>query len=99
MSTPFPPLLSFLQDDTSQGKTRYKGAFTLVIETPRYSIQQTQILAITHTLQNILQTINILSDSQYSVHVTIHIETTTIKDTIPSILYTLFTNLQEAIRH
>ena len=43
--------------------------------------------------------INILSDSQYSVHVTIYIETTTIKDTIPFILYTLFTNLQQVIRH
>ena len=43
--------------------------------------------------------INILSDSQYSVHVTIYIETTTIKDTIPFILYTLFTNLQKVIRY
>ena len=44
----------------------------LVIETPGYSTQQTEILAITHTLQNIPQIVNIISDSQYSVHVTKH---------------------------
>ena len=43
--------------------------------------------------------ISILSDSQYSVHVTKHIETATIKDTILSTLYTLFTNLQQVTRH
>ena len=61
-STPFT-----FTDDTSQRKIRNIGAFTLFIETPRYSTQQTKIPAITHTLQNIPQTINILSDSQYSV--------------------------------
>ena len=71
----------------------------LVIETPGYSAQQAKILAIIHISQNIPQAINILSDSQYSVHVTKHIETATIKDTIPSTLYTLFTNLQQVIRH
>ena len=71
----------------------------LVIETPGYSAQQAKILAIIHISQNIPQAINILSDSQYSVHVTKHIEIAAIKDTIPSTLYTLFTNLQQVIRH
>ena len=71
----------------------------LVIETPGYSTPQAEILAITHALQNIPQAINILSDSQYSAHITKHIETATIKDTIPSTLYILFTNLQQVIRH
>ena len=44
--------------------------FMLVIETPGYSAQQAKILAIIHISQNIPQAINILSDSQYSVHVT-----------------------------
>ena len=40
---------------TGQGKAGYTGAFTLVIETPGYSAQQAEILAITHALQNIPQ--------------------------------------------
>ena len=52
-----------------------------------------------HALQNIPLAVDILSDSQYSVHVTKHIEIAAIKDTIPSTLYTLFTNLQQVIRH
>ena len=52
-----------------------------------------------HALRNIPLAVNILSDSQYSVLVTKHIETATIKDTIPSTLYTLFTNLQQVVRH
>ena len=45
----------------------------LVIETPGYSAQQAKILAIIHISQNIPQALNILSDSQYSIHVTKHI--------------------------
>ena len=44
----------------------------LIIETPEYSAQQVEILTVTHALQNIPLAVNILPDSQYSVHVTKH---------------------------
>ena len=91
--------LFIFTDGTTRGKAGYTGAFMLVIETPGYSTQQAEILAITRALQSNPQAINILSDSQYSAHVTKHIETATITDTISSTLYTLFTNLQRVIRH
>ena len=96
------PILSALfifTDGITRGKAGYTGVFMLVIETPGYSAQQAEILAIIHALQSNPQAINILSDSQYSAHVTKHIETATVTDTIPSTIYTLFTNLHRVIRH
>jgi len=91
---PIPIALFIFTDGTTRGKAGYTGAFMLVIATPGYSAQQAEILAITRALQNNPQAINILSDSQYSAHVTKHRETATITDTIPSTLYTLFSCLK-----
>ena len=70
---PIPSVSLNFTDGTSWGKAGYIGTFMLVIETPGYSAQQAKILAIIHISQNIPQAINILSDSQYSIHVTKHI--------------------------
>ena len=77
VSIQFPLLLLSFSNGTGLGKAGYIGVFALVIETPEYFAQQAKILVITHTLQNIPQAINILSDSQYSVHATKHVETAT----------------------
>ena len=78
VSIQFPLLLLSFSNGTGQGKAGYISVFALVFETPEYSAQQAKILAITHTLQNIPQAINILPESQYSVHATKHIETATV---------------------
>ena len=70
---PIPSAPLNFTDGTSLGKAGYTGTFMQVIETPGYSAQQAKILPTIHISQNIPQAINILSDSQYSVHVTKHI--------------------------
>lgn len=70
----------------------------LVIETPGYSAQQAEILAIKHALQNIPQALvsylilNIL-------YMSLNIETATIRGYYPIHIVYTFTNLQQVIRH
>ena len=49
---PIPIALFIFTDGITRGKAGYTGVFMLVIETPGYSAQQAEILAIIHALQS-----------------------------------------------
>ena len=55
---PVPSTPLIFTDGTSRGKAGYTCTFMLVIETPEYSAQQAEILAVMHPLQNIPLAVN-----------------------------------------
>lgn len=87
-----------LTNGTSKGKAGYVAHQSQIIETPGLSAQQAELTAVIHALRDSPEPVNILSDSAYVVHAAKMIETATIKQNVPILLFDLFTELQTVVR-
>lgn len=73
----------------------------LTLKDPTHCVQMSgkaELTAVIHALRDYPKPINILSDSAYVVHTAKMIETATIKQNLPILLFDLFTELQTVLR-
>ncbi|KAL6070467.1 hypothetical protein STEG23_006054, partial [Scotinomys teguina] len=96
---PISGVLTFYTDANKLGKAGYKsGDLSKVVQSPYNSVQKAELYAILMVLMDFTEPLNIVTDSQYTERVVLHIETA---EFIPdnTELTSLFIQLQEIIRN